>query len=81
MQKHVMWLRTTPSSMRCHVLPQTGTTSRAFVKDQKTGEPLTLFWTLNAQGYIKKNDLPFLSTLFRYLARGDPKLASCCSCC
>jgi len=35
------------------------------VKDLKTNEPLTLFWTLNAQGYVAKNDLPFFSTLFR----------------
>lgn len=36
----------------------------SFVKDVKAGEPMTLIWTLNAQGYIENNNLPFLSTLF-----------------
>jgi hypothetical protein len=37
----------------------------SFVRDVNINEPLTLFWTLNAQGYVKKNNLPFISTLFR----------------
>jgi phosphatidate phosphatase APP1 len=37
----------------------------SFVRDVNTNEPITLFWTLNAQGFVKKNNLPFLSTLFR----------------
>jgi hypothetical protein len=37
----------------------------SFVTDTATKEPLTLFWTLNAQGYVDKIKLPFLSTLFR----------------
>jgi hypothetical protein len=35
------------------------------LQDVKTGEPLSVFWTLNAQGWMNNTKLPFISTLFR----------------
>ncbi|KAI8468318.1 MAG: hypothetical protein J3K34DRAFT_523026 [Monoraphidium minutum] len=36
----------------------------SFCKDVNTGEPVTVFWVLNLQGYIKKTAQPFNSILF-----------------